>query len=135
MKRLAAIGMCMVLALAMLVPSSASAARAETKVTVDHWFPGGPSGDGFWTGRVKSVEKACRKDRHVTLYMSLGEKNTEIGDDESAKGAAGGWVWAVQTEEIPEEGAYFAFVAPKFGCKGDESKTFRYPEDNAPRKR
>jgi hypothetical protein len=83
-----------------------------------------------WFGKVKSKKKACRKDREVSLYMRMGEQNAEIGDAISEKGAAGGWVWKVSVDGAPDEGSYFALVAPAPGCKRAESKPFMYPEDN-----
>ena len=129
-KRSLATGICAVLALALLAPATASAAKAEAKVTISHFTL--PE-NGSWNGVIKSDRKACVKNREVTVYRREGKENDEIGSDTAAKDG-NRWLWSVGTGNLKmQEGKYFALAPPTAKCKRAESKIFDYPEDNPTR--
>ena len=76
MTRRVSIAICALLALAMLAPASAPAAKPTAKVTVLGWFPFAPP-SGFWHVRVKSDANKCQKERNVKLYS---EANGLVGE-------------------------------------------------------
>ena len=124
MKRFAISAVFVLVALAAIVPSEASAAPAKAKVTIDYYTPlllGG------WQGTVKSERKACMKERKVILYKREGDDNSKVGSAKTQKDR-GGWIWFITADE--ENGKYFAFAPPTSRCEGAESKLFRYPQDN-----
>ena len=126
MRRMLISGLCALLALAMLAPASAPAAREKAKVTVLGWFPFGAPPSGFWQVRVKSDTNKCQKERNVELYR---EPNDLIGSGATAKQGDGRWIWE-DFEFEPSSGEYFAFAPPTVKCKRSESKIFTYPDDN-----
>lgn len=129
MTRTLSIAICALLALAMLAPASAPAAKPKAKVTVLGWFPFGPPPAGFWQVRVKSDANKCQKERDVELYMRQGEDNVSLGSGTTAKQGDGKWIWEEFAFE-PLSGEYFALAPPTNKCKRAESKIFTYPDDN-----
>ena len=130
MTRTLSIAICALLALAMLAPASAPAAKPKAKVTVLGWFPFGPPPAGFWLVRVKSDANKCQKKRNVELYKREGEDNVSLGSGNTAKEGSGEfWIWEFAAFE-PADGDYFALAPPTNKCKRAESKIFTYPDDN-----
>ena len=114
----------------MFAPGTASAARADAKVTINYYVP--PPIIGYWVGKVKSERKACKKDREVILYRRAGEDNDEVGSATTVRDG-NHWVWDVAAGEV--DGNYFALAPPTPKCKREESKIFNYPDDNPPPRR
>jgi hypothetical protein len=70
-----------VAALLMILPAGASASSASSSVTVSKYSL------GFFYGKVKSENKACRKKRKVTLYTHPGAPDPDavVGGDKTTK--------------------------------------------------
>ena len=126
MRRLAGVGICVLVALAVVMPGSASAAKAPVELTIKPWEPIG-LGVGVWKGRVKSTRTKCMRDAKVTLYYSTGEDNEALGDAQIEK-SNGKFFWGGVTDE-PDDGTYFAVAKPTGACKRAESKHIEWPDN------
>ena len=115
----------------MLGPASASAAKAESKVTIRGWTSSAPPA-GEWSGRLKSERAKCHKDRYIELFRRTAKDPVGIGNTVSEK-VGEKWIWEVPFNTgVPATAKYFVTVTPTEDCKGDESKIFKFPEDNPP---
>ncbi len=130
-RRLATASFCVLIALGMLGPTGAAAAKAKTTVTIKGWSAA--SFPGEWSGRLDSEKAKCRKDRYVELFMRAGDKDLGKGNTTAEK-VGKRWIWKVPTfEGEPDAGKYFATVTATEDCGRAETKIFRYPADNARR--
>ena len=79
---------------------------------------------------MKSEKNKCQKNRDVQLYMRQGKDNLLLGNDATEK-VGQKWIWQIPGE-LPDDGEYFALIAPTDDCARSESKIFTYPDDNPP---
>jgi hypothetical protein len=104
------------------IPGMASAAGAETKVTIK-----GENGDFY--GNVKSSDPDCVSERKVVVYKQLGSEQDHKSDQKIASDITEATTsnkaqWSVGNTGY-KDGKFYARAAKVPGCKAATSQTIR----------
>jgi hypothetical protein len=111
--------------MALAVPAVASAATAKTTLTYDGAFLG--NGQSFWSGKIKSANRACALNRRVTVYMVKPGADKKIGSTKSVQRLDGaGFNWDLALTLAVKPGRYYAMVKASPKCTAAKSKARRF---------
>jgi hypothetical protein len=116
----------LVAAVAMVCVPAASAAKTDTRVTLDPHIEVTPYGS-IWTGEIFSSKKACKNERRVLVYRVRSGQDDKRGSTLSHKGIASpGYYWGYDEDGIAPPGKYYVKVLPTNGCNGDRSNVYNF---------
>lgn len=108
----------------MCLPSTALAAKAGTRVTLDNIQR--TATEFIYTGDIFSSRRACKNNRRVFVYRARAGADELLGSTRSYKGSAQpGYYWTVEDEAFPIAGNYYSKVRPTTRCKRDSSAILR----------
>ena len=109
------------LAMAVAVAGTASAAPTKTTLVYDGAILG--NGQSFWTGTIKSSNKACMLNRSVTVFKVKPGADKKIGTGKAHRNLnATGFNWDVSAVLAVKNGEkYYAAVKATASCGGDTS--------------